>query len=1094
MKTKVACCCAAGLVLVSAVFAAEGGRDWENEKIFERNREPAHATLLPFASRKQAVEDVWSKSPWYRPLNGIWKFRWSPDPDHRPTKFFEPGYDISGWDDLPVPSTWQTYGFGIPIYTNQKYPFQRDWPRVTSEPPKRYTNYKYRNPVGSYRRDFKIPSSWKDREIFIQFGAIRSAAYIWVNGRKVGYTQGSKTPAEFDITKYVHAGNNVLAVEVYRWSDGSYLEDQDCWRVSGIHRDVILFATPKVHIRDYQVVTDLDDKYRDATLTIKADVARYASSGRKYMIDVDLLDADGKAVGKSPLGVIESTPGSTPPISIPVEAPRLWSAEKPNLYRLLLTLKTDGGETLEVITSQIGFREVEIKDARLYLNGRPIYIKGVNRHENDPDYGHVVSRESMLRDMLILKRWNINTVRTSHYPDDPYWYELCDKYGMYLLDEANVESHGMYYGKDSLGHQPTWEKAHIAREVAMVQRDKNHPSIIIWSMGNEAGPGENFRACREAIRAIDTTRPIHYERDNSKADINSAMYPDPEKLMNGKSLAKGKPFLMCEYTLVMGNSLGNLQEYWDAIESHHQYIGGCIWEFIDLGLRIRKRKPSDPVSTSPGQGLHDFIFHNQVKDEVPSAANGWFYAYGGSFGDQPNSGSFCLTGLLFSDHTVSPKMQEVKKVYQNAAFKPAQLENGEISISNKFVFTNLKDFTPTWKLLENGKPIQSGRLKPLDIAPGAAESVRIPLRKPKLKAGAEYILDLALETREKSLWADAGHVVAREQLNLPWQAPVAAPQKIDKFEPLKVSRDDGAVKVSGKSFFVEFDPETGTIKSLVYGDHPVIKSGGGPRLNLYRAYVNNDRWIYGKWKKSGLVNLESKVEKFAVDTSNPRAIVVTSETLYTGRQEFSSRHIVKWTVMANGCIVVDNNVITTPEDMVMPRIGIQMELQPGFEEFSWYGRGPEENYIDRKTGAFIGRYSRSVSDMLTRYTCIQSCGNRCDVRWGLLTDKSKFGLLVVPEKPMSMTALHYTEQDLKPANHYKDLKARLETIFYLDAAHLGLGNASCGPRPMSRYIIKAQPISFRYWLRPWPGGPGDPSELAAKAPPVALSGGGVGGK
>jgi beta-galactosidase len=372
--------------------------------------------------------------------------------------------------------------------------------------------------------------------------------------------------------------------------------------------------------------------------------------------------------------------------------------------------------------------------------------------------------------------------------------------------------------------------------------------------------------------------------------------------------------------------------------------------------------------------------------------------------------------------------------------------------------------------------------------------VRIPLRKPKLKAGAEYILDITLETREKTVWADAGHVVARDQLKMPWNVPKAAPQQIDKFEPLKVVRTDGTVKISGKVFSVEFDSKTGTIKSLAYGKHDVIKSGGGPRLNLYRAYVNNDRWVYGNWKKSGLENLSSKVEKFDVDTSNPKAIVINAETLYSGKKDFSSRHIVRWTVMANGCIVVDNNVITTPEDMVMARIGIQMQLQPGFEDFSWYGRGPEENYIDRKTGAFVGRYSRSVSDMLTRYTTIQSCGNRCDVRWGLLKDKSEFGLLVVPERPMSMTALHYTEMDLKYANHYKDLKARAETIFYLDAAHLGLGNASCGPRPMKRYILKAAPISFRYWLRPWAGGAADPDELASEAPPIALPKGSVGEK
>jgi beta-galactosidase len=1082
---KLLCGCAAGVMMTVAAFAADSGRDWENEHIFERNREAAHATLLPFDSRKQALVDDWSKSPWYQSLNGIWKFRWSPDPDHRPVDFYKMSYDISGWDDLPVPSSWQTYGFGIPIYTNQKYPFQRDWPRVTSEPPKSYTNYKYRNPVGSYRHDFIIPRKWKKREIFIQFGAVRSAAYIWVNGSKVGYSQGSKTPAEFNITKYVHPGKNSLAVEVYRWSDGSYLEDQDCWRLSGIHRDVILFATPKTHIRDYQVITDLDDDYRNATLTINTDVARYSASAPDYRIEVELLDAAGRRVGKSPLGIIKSSQDNKPSISIPITAPKLWSAEDPNLYRLLLTLKTVKGKTLEVITSRIGFREVEIKNARLYVNGRPVYIKGVNRHENDPDQGHVVSRESMLNDIRLLKQLNVNTVRTSHYPDDPYWYNLCDEYGIYLLDEANLESHGMYYGKDSLAHQPTWEKAHVAREVAMVQRDKNHPSIIIWSMGNEAGPGENFRAGRKAILAIDTTRPIHYERDNSVADINSAMYPRVDKLMNAKSKSKGKPFLMCEYTLVMGNSLGNLQEYWDAIESHQQYIGGCIWELLDLGLRIRKRKPGDPTSTSPGQGLHKFIFHNQVEDEDPSVSNGWFYAYGGSFGDKPNSGSFCLTGLLFSDHTVSPKMQEVKKVYQNVAFKPIQLADGEISVGNKYAFTNLNDFRLTWKLLENGETIQGGHLKPLDVAPGATKNVRIPLHKPKLKAGAEYLLNISMETRQKTLWADAGYAVARGQMKIPWRAPAAKAQNLKRCRPLMVSRKGGLVKIAGDEFSVEFDQTNGILNSLIYDGRAVIKSGGGPRLNFFRAYLDNDRWVSGKWRKIGLMDLKPKLEKFEVDDADDRRVVVRSEILYTGKQGFSSRHVTVWTVMANGCIAVDNNVVATPEDTVLPRIGVRMELQPGLENFTWYGRGPEENYVDRKTGAFIGRYSRSVSEMLTPYTRIQSCGNRCDVRWALLTDKSGSGLLVVPEKPMSMTALHYTERDLHYANHQTELEAHPETMLYLDAAHLGLGNGSCGPRTMERYILRAHPMAFRYRMLPWNSKSGDPAEVAAKTSPGA---------
>ena len=997
------------LLGVSSVVAATP-HDWENEQIIGINKEPAHATFIPFSNVQEAKRDIYAESPYYKSLNGIWKFHWSADPAKRPIDFYKPDFDVTKWFDLPVPSSWQMYGFGVPIYTNITYPFARHWPYVTDTPSEKYTNYKYRNPVGSYRHDFEIPKNWDGRDIFIHFGAVRSAAYVWINGKKVGYTQGSKTPAEFNITKYLQPGKNTLAVEVYRWSDGSYLEDQDFWRLAGIQRDVYLFATPKVHIRDFFVTTDLDDNYRDAKLNIKTDVVLYdKGADNSYSLDAELLDADGKPV-PGVQGSVKGKAPSKPSFKFNVAAPALWTAESPNLYRLIMTLKDKTGKVLEVVTTRVGFREVEIKQDRLWVNGKKIYLKGVNRHEHDPDFGHVVSRESMLKDILLMKRWNVNTVRTSHYPNDPEWYKLCDEYGIYVMDEANVESHGMGYGKDSLAHQPTWEKAHVDREVSMVERDKNHPSVIVWSMGNEAGPGQNFAAGRKAIRALDLTRPIHYERNNGNADIDSCMYPTVSGLVNrGRKTNSGKPFFVCEYAHAMGNAVGNLQEYWDVIESSRRIIGACIWDWVDQGLRVRKRKPSDPAPTVNGQGLHDLIFANQVEGEEITPENGWFYAFGGDFDDYPNSGAFCINGVIWSDHTVSPKMYEVKKVYQNVAFSAVDIANGEVKVRNKFAFTNLKAFTLVWTLTENGKEIESGKLAPLDIAPSAEKTIKIPLEKPTLKPGSEYLLNLAFELPQDTKWAKKGHVVAWEQLPVNWKVPAHPIQKIADTTPLKVEKTDSKITVTGKDFSVVFDKQNGTMDQLIYNGRPMLKEGGGAKLNLFRAPVDNDHWGGKQWVRMGLNSLSLEVKSMSVGDVAPKAVTIIANVDYVGKSGFRSNLVTVWTVMANGCIVSDNNFSPSQNGLAIPRVGVQMSVNKDYDVVEWYGRGPAENYVDRKVGAAIGIYTRTVADMFTPYPRTQSCGNRCDVRWVLLRN-SDSGLLLVPEKSVAITALHMTEQ------------------------------------------------------------------------------------
>jgi beta-galactosidase len=562
--------------------------DWENELVVGINKELPRSTSMPYPNAQNAVKGDRLSSKWAQPLNGKWKFHWSPDPDSRPADFYKPGYDVRKWDDIPVPSNWQMHGYGIPLYTNMAYPFQKDPPRVMGTPPAHFTNFSQRNPVGSYRHTFNVPSDWKDRQVFIVFDGVDSAFYLWLNGEKVGYSQDSRTPAEFNITKYLKSGQNTLAAEVYQYSDGSYLEDQDFWRLSGIYRSVYLYSTTPVRVRDFFVKTDLDDAYKDATLTVEAEVFNYTEQAKPYSLSAELLDAKGKSVAVITTDKVVAAAGAnTISPSVKIANPAKWSAEAPNLYTLVLTLKDDKGKTLEHLSSRIGFRKSEIKGGQLLVNGKAIYIRGVNRHEHDPDTGHTLSRESMIQDILLMKQHNINTVRTCHYPDMPEWYELCDEYGLYVIDEANIESHGMGYGPESLAKQPSWLNAHMARTQAMVERDKNHPCVIIWSLGNEAGDGPNFQATSAWIKQRDPSRPVHYEQAGERAhtDIVCPMYASIEHIIRYASREQTRPLIQCEYAHAMGNSVGNLQDYWDAIESNKHLQGGSIWDWVDQGLR-----------------------------------------------------------------------------------------------------------------------------------------------------------------------------------------------------------------------------------------------------------------------------------------------------------------------------------------------------------------------------------------------------------------------------------------------------------------------------------------------------------------------------
>lgn len=1036
--------------------------EWEDQQVNTRSEEPAHCTLMPYATAEQARQGTREASPYYQSLNGQWRFHWVKHPEERPKDFYQPDYDVSAWKEIEVPSCWELKGYGTPIYTNVTYPFAKDPPRVMGKVPADWTAAKEPNPVGSYRRTFTVPAEWKDREVFLHFEGVMSAMYVWVNGREVGYSEDSMTPAEFNITPHLQPGQNVLAAEVYRWCDGSYLEDQDFWRLSGIYRDVFLFSTPRVHLRDFFVRTDLDAEYRDATLRIEASVRNYGKSDAAiHTLEASLLADGGKPEDVQPLagaGVARMAAGSDAKLSLNVlvKQPKLWSCEKPNLYRLLLTLKNASGEVIEVETCRVGFRKVEIKNRRLLINGVPVLLKGVNRHEHDADRGRSVRMDTMLQDVRLMKQFNVNTVRTSHYPNQPAWYDLCDEYGMFVIDEANVESHGMGYGKESLGHDPTWEKAHVERQIAMVQRDRNHPCVIIWSMGNEAGRGRNFQASREAILTLDQTRPIHYERDNDQADIESTMYPDVGWLDQTGASNSPKPFLVCEYAHAMGNAVGNLAEYWEVIEKHERLIGACIWDWVDQGLRKK-------------------------------TANGKeYFAYGGDYGDQPNDGWFVCDGLVLPDRAITGKLWETKHVYQYVDVQPVDLSAGKIRIRNKYFFTNLNELEGQWKLTEDGTVIQSGRLPVLNVPPGGSNETKLPIEPPTIKAGAVYHLRVSFHPPADTAYAQKGHEVAWKQLNMPYAVPPAPLMVLDAQSKPSLEEKSDVFLISGRTFKLTFGKKSGTIERLEYVGQEFIRSAAdGPMLNVFRAPVDNDQYCRESWRRAGLDALECRVRRVAVLPVDGPVVRIETEIDATGKNNTVFHYHATWTILADGCIHVSNRVVPENAPGVLPRIGLQMMLPRAYDHLTWLGRGPHENYVDRKQSADLGLYQASVPDQFTPYVKPQESGGKEDVSWTALTDEKGSGLLVVADGRVHVTPLYWTSQELDKAAHPCDLPPLQRVVLCIDHAQCGLGGASCGPPPLDKYLLKPAPAMFSFTLRPYSSTMGRLADVARQTVPVA---------
>ena len=1101
---------------------APTGWEWQSPDSVAVNKQQPHAWFFSFRNIDEARKVLPENSSYWKSLDGMWKFHWAPNPDERPKDFFRTDYDVSKWDDIKVPMSWNMAGlqrdgknkYGDPLYSNQRVIFQHSWQPmndwkggVMRTPPKNWMTYRNRNEVGSYRRTFTVPADWKGQEIYLNFDGVDSFFYLYINGKYVGFSKNSRNLAEFNITPYLNkeGEENTVAVEVYRHSDGSFLESQDMFRLPGIFRTVALTAKPQVQVRDFKAIPDLDETYSNAKLRITAQLQNLSKKAIKgYTIQYSLyanrlysdentllsgVTASAKLAGKlNAKGEIslEATLDAANKVN-------LWSAEAPHRYTLVGELKDAKGRTVQTFSTFVGFRKVEIKETPAekdefglagryyYLNGQPIKLKGVNRHENNVKAGHTVSREQMEHEVFLMKRGNINHVRNCHYPDAPYWYYLCDKYGIYLEDEANIESHQYYYGKQSLSHVPEFRNAHIARNMEMVHATVNHPSVVIWSLGNEAGPGKNFVDCYNAIKAYDTSRPVQYERNNDIVDMGSNQYPSiawVQGAVQGKYKLK-YPFHISEYAHSMGNACGNLIDYWDAIESTNFFMGGAIWDWVDQAL-----------------------------DKQDPATGKTYWAYGGDFGkdNKPNDGMFCMNGIMRPDLTPKAQYFEVKKVYQNVGVKAIDMKQGQIEIYNKNYFEPLKNYQIVWSLYKDGVCVKKNQ--PLQgakniVGPREKGIYTLPYDYASLDANSEYFVTVQFLLGKDMPWAKKGYVQMEEQLRVKG-ADVAAPSiaavaKTGKAMKYQLDKAAKRASITGGNFQVVFDLNTGAIYSLKYGNQEIIKDGNGPKLDAYRAPTDNDAGIgyHNAWFKNGLYDLQHVVKSwtctpnkkdgtykldFTVESQGKEGCDVNygnrdrdPESCYNFEKnkhaltdadlKFTSRQI--YTIYKDGSIEMQSAIGANRSKVILPRIGYSMVLPSELNQYDYYGRGPVNNYNDRKTSQFIGWYHSPVAEQGIMLPKPQAQGNREEVRWCAVTNSQQQGVVFISDSTMSASALPWSQQELTLAAHPYQLPKSSGTHLHLDAKVTGLGGASCGQGgPLTPDQVRSTPTTFGFIIRP----------------------------
>ena len=1005
------------------------------------NKEPAHATLMPYSDLKEALQANRHKSTLCKSLNGNWKFNYVAWPQQRPVDFYKPSFDVSGWKEINVPSNWQVLGYGTPYYRNIGYTFQVDFPKVMSQPPREYTSYKERNPVGSYRRDFDVPATWSGGRIFLTFDGVDAGFFLWINGKKVGYSVNSRNAAEFDVTDFVKPGKNIVAAEVYRYTSGSYMEDQDMWRLSGIFRNVTIWSAPEQHIRDFFVKTDLDANYKNAIVEVLAKVKNYSSkSAGAKKLQALLYDGDKLVTSSAEADVPAMKAGEETQFKVDFQVvnPVKWTAETPKLYTTVILLK-DKKNKVEIISTRIGFREIEIKGRLFLVNGVPVKLKGVNRHEHWPEVGHAITEAQMITDLEVIKQGNCNHIRTCHYSDDPRWYELCDEYGIYLVAEANVECHGLdrKYVED-----PRMKSAIVDRNVTNVENFKNHASVIIWSLGNENGERNvNFFAAHSAIKKIDTTRATHYEPfgigTDNPADIDSRMYTGPEEV--GKIALDNKytkPFYLCEYAHAMFNSMGSIEEYNDLFDKEPALLGGAIWEYQDQGLWNR-RDPKHPV-----------------------------LAYGGGFGEYPNDHYFIHKGVVASDRSPKPHYPEMKHVYQWIGITAEDLEKGEIRIHNRYQFINLNGFLGSWTLSENGKEIAHGEIALPVITPFTEKVIAIPYKVVNVKPGADYYLRISFSLSQDQLWAKKGLEMASQQFKLPINAP-AIQADASKMGALTLAQNNEQVTVNGIGFSLTFSKSSGTFTRMETSGTNFLANGGGPMLQLWRApHQKDDMWAYERWKEFGLTNLKWSASDIKAEQKNPTSITIAATLTGDGLKDFKVTHQVLYTIVGDGSVKVDNTVNSTKPDLVVARMGIRMFLDKQFDQFSYFGRGPMENYSDRKHAFDISLYQSSVKEQLTPYEKPMECGNHEDVKWAALKNTSGNGILVKNDaSPLQVSALPYSDEELEKPEYKIDLPHSNKTVLCVSHLTLGVGSNGCGPRPLEPYRVYAKQTTFSYEIQ-----------------------------
>jgi len=1032
---------------------------WENPAVFNINQQIPHVPVIPFSDVDSFLKNDIKKSPFYQSLNGQWKFNWVKKPAYRPIDFYQTDFDYSQWDEIAVPAHWELNGYGYPIYVNDRYPFEKNPPFIPHD----------FNPVGSYIKEFELPADWEGREIFIQFGAVKSASYYWINGEFLGYNQDSKTPVEFNLTKFLNKGKNTISVEVYRWSDGAYLECQDFWRMSGMTRDVFLWATPTTYIRDYFVTADLVEDYQHGDFSLAVELGGNATVGilECRLLESHVSDTFGSIrYGDTPIYQeiipFDTTSTSTISIQTKINTPQKWTAETPSLYQLVLIIKDEEGNIQSVIGCKVGFRKIEIKNTQLLVNGVPITIKGVNRHEHDEINGQIVTEESMIQDIQLMKQYNFNAVRASHYPNVARWYELCDEYGLYVVDEANIEAHGM--GKvtfdydnhisfisdgldgDNLAKNPIWKAAHLDRTQRMLERTKNHPSIIVWSLGNEAGNGVNLEACYQWVKERDPSRPVQYEQalEEWNTDIVCPMYPTLEQLEGYAQKQPNKPLIMCEYAHAMGNSVGNFVDYWEVINKYPVLQGGFIWDWHDQGL----------------------VKYTEAGEK--------YWAFGGDYGpsDVPSDANFCLNGLLFPDRTPHPHLWEVKKILQNIGLKAVEIEQGKIEIFNRFDFIGLDNYRVEWEIWCASGTVQKGIIESLDITAQSSKIFTLDYGDFQQEQYIPYFLNFRVLTKKVDELIPAGYEVAKEQFAFPYDTNKKVffnNQKENLIQDLEWKETEQVYELIHPDLIAIINKENGLLISLKSRQKELLESP--PIPNFWRAPIDNDfGWNMPErtniWRYAGqnreLKSIQLTKKRFQQLTVKVSYWLPTIQVAYNLEYTFlNTGHLL---------MVVRFSPHLSPLNLpTIPRVGLHLELNKSLKNISWIGRGPFENYADRKFAAHIGQYNSTVAEMYEPYISPQENGNRTEVKRVTFYDKTGAGL-AVEGLNFNFTAIPFSPEELTRDKwgdlHTYDLKDTGKISLCLDHIQMGLGGIdSWLSPPLEKYRIKANSYNFSFLFK-----------------------------